>query len=169
MSFDVKGWTTIEGGITVTVTGQTAQTVTYASAMSGSFETKVLRFSAGTAATTITLATTAKRAFLDNIIVTKASSSVTAPVISSSLTATGTVATAFNYQITASGSPTSFGATGLPTGLSLNSSSGAITGTPTGAGTSNVTISATNSAGTGSATLVITVNPSASAPAISSP
>lgn len=169
VSFDVKGWTTIEGGITVTVTGQTAQTVTYASAMSGSFETKVLRFSAGTAATTITLATTAKRAFLDNIIVTKASSSVTAPVISSSLTATGTVATAFNYQITASGSPTSFGATGLPTGLSLNSSSGAITGTPTGAGTSNVTISATNSAGTGSATLVITVNPSASAPAISSP
>jgi len=168
VSFDVKGWTTVEGGITVTVTGQTAQTATYTSVISGSFETKVLRFSAGTAATTITLATTAKRAFLDNIIVTKASSSVTAPVISSSLTDTGTVGTAFNYQITASGSPTSFGATGLPTGLSLNSSSGAITGTPTGAGTSNVTISATNSAGTGSATLVITVNPSASAPAISS-
>ncbi|NDH86878.1 hypothetical protein EBY67_07485, partial [bacterium] len=29
VSFDVKGWTTVEGGITVTVTGQTAQTVTY--------------------------------------------------------------------------------------------------------------------------------------------
>ena len=168
VSFDVKGWTTIEGGITVTVTGQTAQTVTYSSAMSGSFENKVLRFSAGTAATTITLATTAKRAFLDNIIVTKASSSVTPPVISSSLTATGTVGTPFSYQITASGSPTSFGAATLPAGLILNSTSGAITGTPTGAGTSNVTISATNSAGTGSATLVITVNPSASAPVISS-
>ncbi len=168
VSFDVKGWTTIEGGITVTVTGQAAQTVTYASAMSGSFENKVLRFSAGTAATTITLATTAKRAFLDNIIVTKASSSVTAPVISSSLTATGTVGTPFSYQITASGSPTSFGAATLPAGLTLNTATGAITGTPTGAGTSNVTISATNSAGTGSATLVITVNPSASAPAISS-
>ena len=169
VSFDVKGWTTVEGGITVTVTGQAAQTVTYTSVMSGSFENKVLRFSAGTAATTITLATTAKRAFLDNIIVTKASSSVTAPVISSSLTATGTVGTPFSYQITASGSPTSFGAATLPAGLILNSTSGAITGTPTGAGTSNVTISATNSAGTGSATLVITVNPSASAPVISSP
>jgi hypothetical protein len=168
VSFDVKGWTTVEGGITVTVTGQAAQSVTYTSVMSGIFETKVLRFSAGTAATTITLATTAKRAFLDNIIVTKASSSVTAPVISSSLTATATVGSAFSYQITASGSPTSFGAEALPAGLILNSTTGAITGTPTGAGTSNVTISATNSAGTGSATLVITVNPSASAPVISS-
>ena len=168
VSFDVKGWTTVEGGITVTVTGQTAQTVTYTSVMSGSFQTKVVHFSAGTTATTITLATTAKRAFLDNIIVTKSSSSVTAPVISSSLTATGTVGTAFSYQITASGTPTSFNAVGLPSGLSVNPSTGFITGTPTVAGQSSVTVSATNSAGTGSATLVITVSPSASAPVISS-
>jgi hypothetical protein len=158
VSFDVKGWTAVEGEITVTATGQTAQTVTYTSVMSGSFETKVVRFSAGTAATTITLATTAKRAFLDNIIVTKASSSVTAPVIGSSLTQSGTVGSAFNYQITASSSPISYGAIGLPAGLGINTSTGAITGTPTVAGTSNVTISATNSAGTGSATLVITVS-----------
>ena len=168
VSFDVKGWTAVEGQITVTATGQTAQMVTYTSVMSGSFETKVVRFSAGTAATTITLATTAKRAFLDNIIVTKASSSVTAPVIGSSLAQSGTVGSAFNYQIAASSSPVSYGATGLPGGLGINTSTGAITGTPTGAGTSNVTISATNSAGTGSATLVITVNSSASAPVISS-
>jgi hypothetical protein len=157
VSFDVKGWTAVEGKITVTVTGQTAQTVTYASVMSGSFETKVVRFSAGTAGATITLATTAKRAFLDNIKVTKV---VGAPVISSSPTATGTAGTAFSYQITASGSPTSFGATGLPTGLSVNTITGAITGTPTTAGTSNVSISATNGSGTGTATLVITVSPS---------
>jgi hypothetical protein len=157
VSFDVKGWTTVEGKITVTVTGQTAQTVTYTSVMSGSFETKVVRFSAGTAGATITLATTAKRAFLDNIKVTKV---VGAPVISSSPTATGTVGTAFSYQITASGSPTSFGAIGLPTGLSVNTTTGAITGTPTTAGTSNVSISATNGSGTGTATLVITVSPS---------
>jgi hypothetical protein len=168
VSFDVKGWTAVEGQITVTATGQTAQTVTYTSVLSESFETKVVHFSAGTAATTITLATTAKRAFLDNIIVTKSSSSVTAPVISSSLTATGTVGTAFSYQITASGTPTSFNAVGLPSGLSVNTSTGLITGTPTVAGTSSVTVSATNSAGTGSATLVITVSPSASAPVISS-
>jgi hypothetical protein len=168
VSFDVKGWTTVEGGIVVTASGQPSQTVTYTSVRTGSFETKVVHFSAGTAATTITLATTAKRAFLDNIIVTKASSSVTAPVISSSLAQSGTVGIAFSYQITASGSPTSFGATGLPGGLGINTSTGAITGTPTSAGTSNVTISATNVTGTGSATLVITVNSSASAPVIGS-
>jgi len=168
VSFDVKGWNSA-GEITVTANGQT-QNVTYTSIMSGSFETKILRFSAGTANTTITLSTTSatKRAFLDNIIVTKAASAVSVPVISSSLTQTGTVGAAFNYQITASGSPTSYGATGLPGGLGINTSTGAITGTPTVAGTSNVTISATNSSGTGSATLVITVNSSASAPVISS-
>jgi hypothetical protein len=168
VSFDVKGWTGVEGQIIVTATGQTAQTVTYTSVMSGSFETKVVHFSTGTLTTTITLATTANRAFLDNIIVTKSSSSVTAPVISSFLTQSGTVGTAFIYQITASSSPISYGAVGLPGGLGINTSTGAITGTPTGAGTSNVTISATNASGTGSATLVITVNSSVSAPVISS-
>ncbi|NDI17940.1 MAG: hypothetical protein EBY83_08285, partial [Verrucomicrobia bacterium] len=87
-------------------------------------------------------------------------SSASAPVISSSLAQSGTVGTAFNYQITASSSPTSFGATGLPTGLSVNTTNGAISGTPTTAGTSNVTISATNGSGTGTATLVITISPS---------
>jgi len=69
------------------------------------------------------------------------------------------VGIAFTYQITATGSPTAFGATGLPAGLSVNAS-GTITGTPTAAGTSNVSISATNGSGTGTATLVITVSPS---------
>jgi hypothetical protein len=169
VSFDVKGWNSA-GEITVTANGQT-QNVTYTSIMSGSFETKILRFSAGTANTTITLSTTSatKRAFLDNIIVTKAASAVSAPVISSSLAQTGTVGATFNYQITASGSPTSYGAAGLPEGLGINTSTGAITGFPTVARTSNVTISATNGSGTGTATLVITVNSSASAPVISSP
>lgn len=168
VSFDVKGWNSA-GEITVTANGQT-QNVTYTSIMSGSFETKILRFSAGTANTVITLSTTSatKRAFLDNIIVTKAASAVSAPVISSSLTQTGTVGATFNYQITSSGSPTSYGAAGLPEGLGINTSTGAITGTPTVTGTSNVTISATNGSGTGTATLVITVNSSASAPVISS-
>ena len=81
-----------------------------------------------------------------------------APVITSSGTASGTVGTVFSYQITASNSPTSFGATGLPTGLTVNATSGLISGTPTGAATSNVTVSATNSGGTGSAPLTLTVS-----------
>jgi PKD repeat protein len=82
-----------------------------------------------------------------------------APVITSATTASGTVGTAFSYQIAATNSPTSFGATGLPTGLSVNTSSGLISGTPTATGTSSVTISATNAGGTGSATLTLTINP----------
>src|SRR5439155_12686945 len=83
------------------------------------------------------------------------------PVITSPATATGQVGVAFSYQITATNNPTSFNATGLPAGLSVNTSTGLISGTPTTAGTYSVTISATNAGGTGSATLVITINPAA--------
>lgn len=82
------------------------------------------------------------------------------PVITSAASATGTVGSLFSYQITASNSPASFNATGLPGGLTVNTSTGAITGTPTAAGSSSVTVSATNVSGTGSATLVLTINPS---------
>jgi len=81
------------------------------------------------------------------------------PVITSATTASGTVGAAFSYQITASGMPTSYNATPLPAGLSVNTGTGAITGLPMAAGTTNVTISATNSKGTGSAALAITVDP----------
>ena len=84
-------------------------------------------------------------------------------------TATGTVGSAFSYQISATQNPTSFNATGLPAGLTVNTTTGVISGTPTAAGNSTVTISATNSIGTGSATLTTTINPAAVAPSITSP
>ena len=80
-----------------------------------------------------------------------------APVITSARTASGTVGSAFSYQITATNTPTSYGATGLPAGLSVNSGTGLISGTPTAAGTSTVTLSATNGGGTGTATLTLTI------------
>ncbi|NBR64316.1 MAG: lamin tail domain-containing protein, partial [Verrucomicrobia bacterium] len=76
------------------------------------------------------------------------------PVITSSGTASGTVGQAFSYQISASNNPTTFAASNLPTGLSVNASSGAITGTPTVAGTNTAVIYAGNVAGTASANLV---------------
>jgi Putative Ig domain len=82
------------------------------------------------------------------------------PVITSPLTATGQVGVAFSYTITAAGSPTSYGASPLPAGLSVKTSTGVISGTPTTEGTYNVTITASNGAGlcsTGSATLVLTI------------
>ena len=79
------------------------------------------------------------------------------PVISSSGTANGTAGTAFSYQITATNSPTNFGAAGLPAGLTVNTVSGLISGTPANAGTSTVTLTATNSGGTGSAPLMLSI------------
>jgi hypothetical protein len=60
----------------------------------------------------------------------------------------GTVGSPFSYQIAATNAPTSYGATGLPGGLSVCTTTGLISGTPSATGTSTVTLSATNSAGT---------------------
>ena len=84
-----------------------------------------------------------------------------APVVSSATTASGTNGVSFSYQIAASNFPTSFSASGLPAGLSVNSITGLITGTPSVSGTFNATISASNSGGTGNATLTITLQPPA--------
>jgi len=69
VSFDVKGWTTVEGNINVTLNGST-QTITYTAVMSGSFETKSAQFTSVPANSTLTFATTAKRAFIDNVVLT---------------------------------------------------------------------------------------------------
>jgi hypothetical protein len=90
------------------------------------------------------------------------------PSITSTLSATGVVGTAFTYQITATNSPTSYGATGLPAGLSVNTTTGVISGTPTAGGTSSVTLSATNSSGTGNATLTLAIT-TGTIPTITSP
>jgi len=81
------------------------------------------------------------------------------PVITSSLTATGTDGYAFNYTISADNNPASYDATGLPTDLSIDPATGLISGTPNVSGTFTPTISATNAAGTTSATLVLTIHP----------
>ena len=93
------------------------------------------------------------------------------PVINSGTVAAGSVGTNFSYSITTSTipAPTSYGATGLPAGLSINTGTGVISGTPTTSNSSpsTVTLSATNSGGSGYATLMLTINPSG-APVITS-
>ena len=78
---------------------------------------------------------------------------------------TSTVGTAASLQMSASdsasGQTLTYSATGLPAGLSINSSTGLISGTPTTAGTSTVTVTAKDTTGaTGSVSFSWTVNAS---------
>ncbi len=124
---------------------------------------------AGTFNVTITASNaTGTGAPLSLVIVIAAKTS--APSINSSLTAYGTQNdSTFSYRITATNSPTSFTATGLPAGLTLNTATGVITGTPTAVGTSSVVITASTATDTSAALiLTITINPPATAPSIDS-
>ncbi|MBA4386466.1 MAG: hypothetical protein C0404_00710 [Verrucomicrobia bacterium] len=79
-----------------------------------------------------------------------------APVIRSALTANASCASVFSYRIAASGTePITYGASGLPSGLSLIGNT--ITGTPAAAGTFVVGLTASNAYGSDAKTLTIAV------------
>ena len=81
------------------------------------------------------------------------------PIVSSPGKASAAVGNSFTYQITSSGTPTSFSATGLPDGLSVNADTGIISGVPTTASLCVASIRATNANGTGVKLLTLTVIP----------
>jgi hypothetical protein len=82
----------------------------------------------------------------------------TSPVITSPLTAAGTVGVPFTYQFLALGE-TSLSVTNLPAGLSFNTTLSAIVGTPAVTGLFQVGLNAINGAGTTTATLSLTILP----------
>jgi sugar lactone lactonase YvrE len=90
------------------------------------------------------------------------------PVITSATTLVAAEEDSFEYQIEADYLPSSYNATGLPPGLSINDS-GLIYGRLTAGGEFTVSLSATNDTGTGTATLSISVIPLTEPPVITSP
>ncbi len=79
------------------------------------------------------------------------------PEISSATTVTTSIGESLSYSINASANPTSYNAVGLPAGLSLNQTTGIISGIATEIGQSEVTITTTNVNGSSTATLILKV------------
>ncbi|HEV2454880.1 MAG TPA: putative Ig domain-containing protein [Verrucomicrobiae bacterium] len=80
------------------------------------------------------------------------------PVITSPLNITnGEEQPNFDYTITASNAPASFWASSLPTGLTVNTNTGEITGSPLYAGNYSIPLFAANVWGAGTATLQLTI------------
>ncbi len=80
-----------------------------------------------------------------------------APVITSSASVTDSIGNIFTYQITATNNPTSYNAVGLPEKLTLDRNTGLIHGELAESGDFTVTLSATNSFGTGIMELALTI------------
>lgn len=66
VSVSVKGWTTVEGDLIITLNG-VSQLVTYSAVMAGAFETVSANFVGVPAGSTLKIETTAKRAFIDKV------------------------------------------------------------------------------------------------------
>jgi hypothetical protein len=83
----------------------------------------------------------------------------TAPQITSAALVYVRAGTLFSYRITAKNLPRTYGAAPLPTGLTLNATNGYITGVPTVAGNARITLSASNTAGTVTQPLLLSIVP----------
>jgi LmbE family N-acetylglucosaminyl deacetylase len=135
-----------------------------------------LRFAARSA-TSLTFTVTSTSATSANIglaeIRAYAETPTRPPVLANPGDQSGTVGTALSLQITATdadGDTLTYSAGGLPAGLSINSSSGRITGTPTAAGAANVTLMVSDGrGGSDTESFTWTIVPANVAPVLTNP
>jgi uncharacterized protein YjdB len=139
-------------------TQQFAATGTYSDATTANLTSQATWASSKTAVATVSVAGLASGVSAGTATISATVGSVSggttltvqaAPlVITTSTFPTGVVNTAYSAALSTTGGTTPFNwsitAGGLPTGLTLNASSGAITGTPTAAGTFNFTVNVTD-------------------------
>jgi uncharacterized delta-60 repeat protein len=85
------------------------------------------------------------------------SNSSAVPVVNSASTVGGTSGSPLVFTVTATQSPRTFTASGLPPGLTINSTTGVISGTPTGNGTYYVTVTVGNGSGATVSALTISI------------
>lgn len=85
------------------------------------------------------------------------SNQVPAPVMTSSISDIATPYVPYTYQVTATNYPTSYSAANLPIGLTINSSTGLITGKPTVSGNFTINVTIFNSGNKATYTIKLTV------------
>lgn len=83
------------------------------------------------------------------------------PVIASATSASIGAGQLFSFAVLGSNGTTTYGATGLPPGLNIDTATGIISGRATSTGAFSVSLQSTNGIGTGNGTLVITVTDAA--------
>lgn len=148
------------GSATLTLTG-TATVEQYRAALravtfattSGSSATRTITFS-------VTDADRAGTGVLSATATMTVTINAPAPTITNATTLTASYGSTVNVSIVATSllEVTGFSADGLPSGLSLNTQIGVISGSPTQTGVYPLTLKATNATGTGSKIVTLTVN-----------
>jgi hypothetical protein len=159
-----SGTATVSGGqgaYTWAVTGLPAGLTS--SAAAGKLTISGTPTTAGTATVKLTVtdtATPAKHTATTSLTLTVSPAKLT---LTSSAGTTATVKTAYSASVTAAGGTPAYkySATGLPAGLAVSATTGAVSGTPTTAGTSTITVTVTDSGTTpqtASASFTLTVS-----------
>jgi uncharacterized delta-60 repeat protein len=148
-STDNNTWTTVGNG--TTTDGQTWQIGGLASTGSTIFYVR---------ATGVIPASQFSSSGLEQVVAMEDATATS--TVNSASVATGSSGTPFNFTVTATQSPKTFAASGLPAGLTINPTTGVISGTPVGSGTYEVVVTVGNAGGTTVSTLVISIGSASS-------